>query len=146
MIKVKPFQRLVQELSQDYKSDARFQAKALLALQEALEAFVVELFEDIPVITGGRASDRLISWGSSAHSYADSVSKAHLPIRRRSLKTLLIALRIPSRYDPLALRAQCRTSGPQKPSKEGLLLAPPLSRTQQPRPLAPAVKSVGFPP
>ena len=49
LIKVKPFQRLVRELrglSKDFKSDVRFQAKALLARQEALEAFVVELFED----------------------------------------------------------------------------------------------------
>jgi len=36
----------MRELSKDFKSDVRFQAKALLALQEALEAFVVELFED----------------------------------------------------------------------------------------------------
>ena len=46
LIKVKPFQRSVRELSKDFKSDVRFQAKALLALQEALEAFVVKLFED----------------------------------------------------------------------------------------------------
>ena len=46
LIKVKPFQRLVRELSKDFKCDVRFQAKALLARQEALEAFVVELFED----------------------------------------------------------------------------------------------------
>jgi histone H3 len=46
LIKVRPFQRLVRELSQDFKSDVHFQAKALLALQEASEAFVVELFED----------------------------------------------------------------------------------------------------
>ena len=46
LLRVRPFQRLVRELSQDFKSDVRFQAKALLALQEASEAFVVELFED----------------------------------------------------------------------------------------------------
>jgi len=32
LIKVKPFQRLVRELSKDLKSDVCFQAKALLAL------------------------------------------------------------------------------------------------------------------
>jgi len=36
----------VRELSQDFKSDVRLQAKALLALQEASEGFVVDLFED----------------------------------------------------------------------------------------------------
>ena len=46
LLRVRPFQRLVRELSQDFKSDVRFQARALLALQEASEAFVVELFED----------------------------------------------------------------------------------------------------
>ena len=46
LIKVKTLQRLVRELSQDFKSDVSFQAKALLAFQEASEAFVVELFED----------------------------------------------------------------------------------------------------
>jgi histone H3 len=46
LIRVRPFQGLVRELSQDFKSDVRLQAKALLALQEASEAFVVELFED----------------------------------------------------------------------------------------------------
>jgi histone H3/H4 len=46
LIRVRPFQRLVRELSQDFKSDVRFQARALLALQEASESFVVQLFED----------------------------------------------------------------------------------------------------
>ena len=41
-----PFQRLVREIAQDYRSDLRFQSLALLALQEATEAFLVGLFED----------------------------------------------------------------------------------------------------
>jgi histone H3 len=41
-----PFQRLVREISLDYKSDIRFQAKAIAALQEASEAYLVGLFED----------------------------------------------------------------------------------------------------
>ena len=45
LIRKRPFQLLVREISQDFKSDVRFQAKALLALQEASEAFVVQLFE-----------------------------------------------------------------------------------------------------
>jgi len=40
------FQRLVREIAQDYKSDIRFQSTALLALQEASEAYLVTLFED----------------------------------------------------------------------------------------------------
>ena len=39
-----PFQRLVRELLP--KSDLRMQASAVLALQEASEAYLVQLFED----------------------------------------------------------------------------------------------------
>jgi len=46
MIRKLPFQRLVREIAQDYKTDLRFQSSAVLALQEASEAFLVGLFED----------------------------------------------------------------------------------------------------
>ncbi|OQR94730.1 hypothetical protein THRCLA_22217 [Thraustotheca clavata] len=46
LIRRLPFQRLVREIAQDYKTDLRFQAPALLALQEACEAYLVGLFED----------------------------------------------------------------------------------------------------
>ncbi len=41
-----PFQRLVREVALDIKPDLRFQASALAALQEAVEAYMVGLFED----------------------------------------------------------------------------------------------------
>ena len=41
-----PFQRLVREIAQDFKKGMRFQAIALLALQEATEAYIVGMFED----------------------------------------------------------------------------------------------------
>jgi histone H3 len=41
-----PFQRLVRELSQPFKSDLRFSEAALQCLQEACEAFVVRRFEN----------------------------------------------------------------------------------------------------
>ena len=41
-----PFQRLVREIAQEYKADLRFQSSAVLALQEAAEAYLVGLFED----------------------------------------------------------------------------------------------------
>ncbi len=41
-----PFQRLVREISTDFKTDLKFQSQAILALQEAAEAFLVGLFED----------------------------------------------------------------------------------------------------
>ncbi|AAK39816.1 Histone H3 (nucleomorph) [Guillardia theta] len=46
LIRKLPFQRLVRELAQDYKSDLRFQNSAVLALQEASESYLVNLFED----------------------------------------------------------------------------------------------------
>jgi histone H3 len=41
-----PFQRLVREIAQDFKSDLRFQSSAIAALQEAAEAYITGLFED----------------------------------------------------------------------------------------------------
>lgn len=41
-----PFQRLVREVAQDFRADLRFQSTAILALQEASEAYLVGLFED----------------------------------------------------------------------------------------------------
>ena len=46
LLKKAPFQRLVREISQDFKGDLRFQSAAVLALQEASEAYLVGLFED----------------------------------------------------------------------------------------------------
>ena len=41
-----PFQRLVREIAQDFKTGLRFQASAVMALQESAEAYLVGLFED----------------------------------------------------------------------------------------------------
>ena len=41
-----PFQRLTREIAQEFKTDLRFQSSAVLALQEAAEAYMVGLFED----------------------------------------------------------------------------------------------------
>ena len=41
-----PFQRLVREIAFEFKQDLRFQSSAILALQEATEAYLVSLFED----------------------------------------------------------------------------------------------------
>ena len=38
-------QRLIREVAQDFKSDLRFQSNAVLAIHEAAEAFLVEIFE-----------------------------------------------------------------------------------------------------
>ena len=46
LIRKLPFQRLVREIAQDFKTDLRFQSAAIGALQEAAEAYLVSLFEN----------------------------------------------------------------------------------------------------
>ena len=46
LIRKLPFQRVVREIAQDYKTDLRFQSVAVLCLQEATEAYLVKLFDD----------------------------------------------------------------------------------------------------
>uniref|UniRef100_A0A8C1NLN2 Core Histone H2A/H2B/H3 domain-containing protein n=1 Tax=Cyprinus carpio TaxID=7962 RepID=A0A8C1NLN2_CYPCA len=46
LIRKLPFQRLVREIAQDFKTDLRFQSSTVMALQEASEGYLVGLFED----------------------------------------------------------------------------------------------------
>jgi histone H3 len=46
LVRKAPFQRLVREIACGIKSDLRMQSTALLALQEAAEAYLVGLFND----------------------------------------------------------------------------------------------------
>ncbi len=46
LIRKLPFQRLVRDIAGAFKNDLRFQSSAVLALQEASEAYMVGLFED----------------------------------------------------------------------------------------------------
>lgn len=45
-----PFQRLVREIAQAYRSDLRFQSSAIEALQQSSEAYLTGLFEDTNLI------------------------------------------------------------------------------------------------
>lgn len=47
LIRKQSFQRLVREIAENYKQDIHFQPMALTALQEASEAFLVGLFENV---------------------------------------------------------------------------------------------------
>ena len=49
LIRRLPFQRLVREIAQEFKSDLRFQSSAVQAIQEAAEAYLVGLFEGVPL-------------------------------------------------------------------------------------------------
>ena len=46
LLRKAPFQRLVREISQNIRSDLRFQPEAVLCLQTAGEAYLTRLFED----------------------------------------------------------------------------------------------------
>ena len=46
LIRKLPFQRMVKEIATEFKQEVRFQSQAVLALQEAAEAYLVSLFED----------------------------------------------------------------------------------------------------
>ena len=47
LIPLLPFQRLVREVAQDFRTNLHFQSSAILALQEAAEQFLVMLFESV---------------------------------------------------------------------------------------------------
>ena len=47
LIRKLPFARLVREIAQDFKTDFQFQREAIAVLQEAGEAYLVGLFEDM---------------------------------------------------------------------------------------------------
>ncbi|XP_042240988.1 histone H3-like [Homarus americanus] len=63
LIRKLPFQRLVREIAQDFKTDLRFQSSAVMALQEASEAYLVGLFED----TNSKASTPAATAMTSSH-------------------------------------------------------------------------------
>ena len=46
LIRKAPFQRLCREIAEKMKLDVRFQSTAILAYQEASEAYLIGLFED----------------------------------------------------------------------------------------------------
>ena len=46
LLRKAPFQRLIREISHNFKSELRYQGSAILALQEASEDYLVRLFKD----------------------------------------------------------------------------------------------------
>ena len=51
LIRELPFERLVREIAQQFKTDLRLQSVAILCLQETAEAYLVGLFEDMNLCT-----------------------------------------------------------------------------------------------
>ncbi|XP_056605119.1 uncharacterized protein LOC130421320 [Triplophysa dalaica] len=70
LIRKLPFQRLVREIAQDFKTDLRFQSSAVMALQESSEAYLVGLFEDtnLCIMSGrGKGGKGLGKGGAKRH-------------------------------------------------------------------------------
>jgi len=57
LIRKLPFQRLVREIAQDFKTDLRFQSSAVMALQEASEAYLVSLVRLLSHLFGTAADE-----------------------------------------------------------------------------------------
>lgn len=75
LIRKLPFQRLVREIAQDFKTDLRFQSSAVVALQEASESYLVGLFEDtnLCAIHAKRVTMYVYAPNSYIRLYTDSV-------------------------------------------------------------------------
>ena len=81
LIRKLPFQRLVREVTQDIKEDLRFQSTSILALQEASESFLVNMFEQVNLaaIHGGRVTiqpkDMRLWSRMKGGAYADCINQ-----------------------------------------------------------------------
>ncbi|KAL8413860.1 hypothetical protein RB594_005193 [Gaeumannomyces avenae] len=102
LIRKLPFQRLVREIAQDFKSDLRFQSSAIGALQESVESYLVSLFEDTNLcaihakrVTIQSVGHRLKHYENPAHEIQllTSIAEGHpacpSPARRAQLDRLL---------------------------------------------------------
>ncbi|XP_063787650.1 uncharacterized protein LOC134936511 [Pseudophryne corroboree] len=84
LIRKLPFQRLVREIAQDFKTDLRFQSSAVMALQEASEAYLVGLFEDtnLCAIHAKRMSGR----GKGGKGLGKGGAKRHRKVLRDNIQ------------------------------------------------------------
>ncbi|XP_063717639.1 uncharacterized protein LOC134856070 [Symsagittifera roscoffensis] len=82
LIRKLPFQRLVREIAQDFKTDLRFQSTAIMALQEASESYLVSLFEDTNFTTATTMSGR----GKGGKGLGKGGAKRHRKILRDNIQ------------------------------------------------------------
>ncbi|XP_013965997.1 LOW QUALITY PROTEIN: histone H3-4-like isoform X3, partial [Canis lupus familiaris] len=83
LIRKLPFQRLVREIAQDFKTDLRFQSSAVMALQEACEAYLVGLFEDTNLC--------------AIHAKRVTIMPKDIQVPYRSLESFVTGLSSPTR-------------------------------------------------
>ncbi|XP_038011184.1 uncharacterized protein LOC119708659 [Motacilla alba alba] len=82
LIRKLPFQRLVREIAQDFKTDLRFQSSAVMALQEASEAYLVGLFEDTNLAERAIMSGR----GKGGKGLGKGGAKRHRKVLRDNIQ------------------------------------------------------------
>ncbi|XP_054612179.1 histone H3-like [Dunckerocampus dactyliophorus] len=82
LIRKLPFQRLVREIAQDFKTDLRFQSSAVMALQESSEAYLVGLFEDTNFSTVLKMSGR----GKGGKGLGKGGAKRHRKVLRDNIQ------------------------------------------------------------
>nr|XP_058933170.1 uncharacterized protein LOC131764223 [Kogia breviceps] len=82
LIRKLPFQRLVREIAQDFKTDLRFQSSAVMALQEACEAYLVGLFEDTNLLQVFGMSGR----GKGGKGLGKGGAKRHRKVLRDNIQ------------------------------------------------------------
>ncbi|XP_028021471.2 uncharacterized protein LOC103009128 [Balaenoptera acutorostrata] len=82
LIRKLPFQRLVREIAQDFKTDLRFQSSAVMALQEACEAYLVGLFEDTNLLEVFGMSGR----GKGGKGLGKGGAKRHRKVLRDNIQ------------------------------------------------------------
>ncbi|XP_041651135.1 uncharacterized protein LOC121514831 [Cheilinus undulatus] len=82
LIRKLPFQRLVREIAQDFKTDLRFQSSAVMALQEASEAYLVGLFEDTNLTVVIKMSGR----GKGGKGLGKGGAKRHRKVLRDNIQ------------------------------------------------------------
>eukprot|EP00079_Xenopus_tropicalis_P033432 XP_017947203.1 PREDICTED: histone H3 [Xenopus tropicalis] len=88
LIRKLPFQRLVREIAQDFKTDLRFQSSAVMALQEASEAYLVGLFEDtnLCAIHAKRKSHTMSGRGKGGKGLGKGGAKRHRKVLRDNIQ------------------------------------------------------------
>lgn len=81
LIRKLPFQRFVREIAANFKADLRFNTHALMALQEATEAYIVGAFEGEHTNTNTCQHSKLCM-GSCMHAPHDSLHARMQPDTR----------------------------------------------------------------
>ncbi|XP_036043258.1 histone H3.1t-like [Onychomys torridus] len=87
LIRKLPFQRLVREIAQDFKTDLRFQSSAVMALQEASEAYLVGLFEDTNLsLSLARTQFNMSGRGKGGKGLGKGGAKRHRKVLRDNIQ------------------------------------------------------------